>query len=120
MNWIAPLLSGACAGLLGALCGVGGGIVMVPAFVLLLGLPQKTAVATSLAVIVPIALVSTARYAQSQLIDWQVAGMTAVGAVGAAYLGTDLMKSLSNLMLTRVFGVVLIVFGIKMLFFTKA
>ena len=46
---------GIAAGLLGALCGVGGGIVMVPAFVAALGFEQKKAVATSLAVIVVIA-----------------------------------------------------------------
>ena len=51
--------TGVIAGLLGALCGVGGGIVMVPAFVTVLGFEQKKAVATSLAVIVIIALVAT-------------------------------------------------------------
>ena len=46
------LLVGAAAGLAGALCGVGGGILMVPAFVLVLGMGQKHAVATSLAIVV--------------------------------------------------------------------
>ena len=43
-------LIGICSGVLGALCGIGGGIVMVPAFVGLLGLTHKQAVATSMAV----------------------------------------------------------------------
>lgn len=120
MIWIIALLVGVCAGLLGALCGVGGGIIMVPAFVMLMGLTQKHAVATSLAVIVPMAVVSTARYAPSGLIDWRITAATAFGAVVAAYFGTELMKSMSNLTLTRLFGAVVILFGIKMLFFTKA
>lgn len=120
MIWLIALAVGACAGLLGALCGVGGGIVMVPAFVLFMGLSQKYAVATSLAVIVPMAIVSTARYAQSGLVDWRITAATAVGSIIAAYFATDLMKSMSNLALTRIFGAVVIVFGIKMLFFTKA
>ena len=93
---------------------------MVPAFVMLLGLSQKHAVATSLAVIVPMALVSSARYSQSGLIDWRLAAAAAAGSMVTAYFATDLMKSMSNLALTRLFGAVVIVFGIKMLFFTKA
>ena len=119
MNWLVAIVVGVCAGLLGALCGVGGGVVMVPAFVSLLGLSQKHAVATSLAVILPMAIVSTTKYAQAQLIDWRIAGAAAVGAMVAAYFGTDLMKSMSNAQLTRIFGLLLVVFGIKMLFFTK-
>lgn len=121
MTWLLTALAvGACAGLLGALFGVGGGIIMVPAFVMLLGLSQKQAVATSLAVIVPIALVSTLRYTQSELVVWRLVAASAAGSMIAAYLGTDLMKSMSNLTLTRLFGAVVIVFGVKMLFFTKA
>ncbi len=121
MTWLLTALAiGACAGLLGALCGVGGGIVMVPAFVMLLGLSQKHAVATSLAVIVPMAVVSSLRYAQSGLIDWRIAAAAATGSIITAYFGTEVMKSMSNLALTRLFGAVVILFGIKMLFFTKA
>ena len=120
MNGLIALVVGACAGLLGALCGVGGGIVMVPAFVLLLGLSQKQAVATSLAVILPMALVATLRYSQSNLVHWKIMAATALGSVIAAYFGTDLMRDLSNLRLTRIFGVIVTLFGIKMLFFTKA
>jgi uncharacterized membrane protein YfcA len=77
-------------------------------------------VATSLAVIVPMALVSTFRYASDDLIHWRLVAATALGSVVAAYFGTDLMKSMSNVTLTRIFGGLVIVFGIKMLFFTKA
>ncbi len=120
MTWLTAVLIGTTAGLLGALCGVGGGIIMVPAFVALLGLSQKSAVATSLAVMIPMALVSTLRYSQSQLVDWRVTLAAAAGSMLTAYFATDLMRSLSNLALTRLFGAVVIVFGVKMLFFTKA
>jgi len=107
---------GITAGLLGALCGVGGGIVMVPAFVAALGFEQKKAVATSLAVIVIIASVATINNSrQTDLIDWKVVGLTAVCAALAAWFGTDLMHKLSNQHLTKLFGVVLLVFGTKML-----
>ena len=109
-------LVGIAAGLLGALCGVGGGIVMVPAFVTALGFEQKKAVATSLAVIVVAAIISTINNSrQPGLIDWKVVALVAVGAALAAWFGTDLMHKLSNQHLTRLFGVVLLVFGVKML-----
>lgn len=111
-------VTGVIAGLLGALCGVGGGIVMVPAFVTVLGFEQKKAVATSLAVIVIIALVATLNTSlrkEPGLIDWRVVTLAAVAAALAAWFGTDLMHKLSNQYLSRIFGVVLLVFGIKML-----
>lgn len=110
--------TGVIAGLLGALCGIGGGIVMVPAFVTALGFDQKKAVATSLAVIVIVSLVATLNTSLRRgesLIDWRVVALAAAAAALAAWFGTDLMHKLSNQYLTRLFGVVLLVFGIKML-----
>ncbi len=119
---VVPIIAlgvGITAGLLGALCGVGGGIIMVPAFVMALGLSQKSAVASSLAVMIPMAVVATWRYAQSALIDWRIVFFTALGSSIAAYFGTDLMRSLENQTLTRLFGALVTVMGVKMLFFTK-
>ncbi len=110
--------TGIAAGLLGALCGVGGGIVMVPVFVTALGFEQKKAVATSLAVIIIVSVVATLNISlrkEESLIDWRVVAFTAVAAALAAWFGTDLMYKLSNQHLTRLFGVILLVFGAKML-----
>ncbi|MEJ6570420.1 MAG: sulfite exporter TauE/SafE family protein [Akkermansiaceae bacterium] len=110
--------TGITAGLLGALCGVGGGIVMVPVFVTALGFEQKKAVATSLAVIIIVSVVATLNSSlrkEESLIDWRVVAFTAVAAALAAWFGTDLMYKLSNQHLTRLFGVILLVFGAKML-----
>lgn len=110
------LLAGVLAGLLGALCGVGGGIVMVPIFIQILNLDQKTAVATSLAVIVVTAIVATSNnIIKSDIIDWKIAGIAAVGAIISAWFGADLMKTLSNATLNTIFACCLIVFGVLML-----
>ena len=111
------IVVGLVAGLLGALCGVGGGIVMVPAFVGLLGFTPQKAIATSLAVIVVTSLVSSANNASKagHLIDWKIVAFVGAASAVAAWFGTDLMRSLSNQTLTRIFGVVLVVFGARML-----
>lgn len=107
---------GLLAGAIAALCGVGGGIVMVPAFVYFLGVEQKAAVATSIAVIVPTSLVALARFSQAGLVQWNVFWPTAAGAVLAAWFATGWLRRLSNEQLTRIFAVLLIVVGITMLF----
>jgi hypothetical protein len=119
---ITGLIVGLAAGLAGALCGVGGGILMVPAFVLALGMGQKHAVATSLAIVVVTALAGTANHVlrKSDLIDWRLVACTAVGAAVAAWYGTELMRNMSNQQLTRIFGILLILVGARMLMLKTA
>lgn len=114
---IIGLLLGTAAGLVGALCGVGGGILMVPAFAVVLKMDQKNAVATSLAIVVVTALMGTLNHVTSgtKLIDWRIVMFTAVGAGAAAWFGTDLMRSLSSQTLTKVFGVLMVLVGVRML-----
>jgi len=116
MATLISILAGVLAGLMGALCGVGGGIIMVPIFVSLLGLGQKQAVATSLAVIFFTSISATVNNIKNtDLIHWHIVIPAAIGAVIAAWLGSDWMRTLSNDTLTKVFGGILIVFGAKML-----
>lgn len=117
---LTALAIGVLSGVVAALCGVGGGVVMVPAFVALLGLEQKTAVATSLAIIIPTALTATIQNARNDLVHWQFAAITAVSAATFAYFGAGWLKNLSNERLTQIFGVVLIVFGVRMLWQGRA
>lgn len=113
---ILAVIVGIAAGLLGALCGVGGGIIMVPAFVGLLGLEHKQAVATSLAVIIVTALAATLNNARANnLIDWKIVLIVGLASALAAWFGSDLMRGMSNQTLTRIFGCLLVVFGTRML-----
>jgi uncharacterized membrane protein YfcA len=112
---LTAILIGVLSGVVAALCGVGGGVVMVPAFVTLLGLPQKQAVATSLAIIIPTALTATIQNNRAGLVDWKLVLVTMVSSSLLAYLGAGWLKSMSNESLSKIFGVVLIVFGLRML-----
>ena len=117
MKFLIPaILIGLVAGMLGALCGVGGGLVMVPAFVLGLGLEHKSAVATSMAVIIVTAISATLNNARTNhLIDWKIVLAVGLASAVTAWFGSDLMRSLSNQTLTRIFGAALVLFGARML-----
>jgi uncharacterized protein len=107
-------------GVVAALCGVGGGVVMVPAFVLLLGMNQKMAVATSLAIIIPTALTATLQNARNDYVNWKFAAVTAISAAVFAHFGAGWLRSMSDERLTRIFGAVLLIFGARMLIQGKA
>ena len=114
---VLAIVIGLAAGLLGALLGVGGGIIMVPAFVYLLKMDMKAAIVTSMAVILVTAISATLNNAtdRDSLIDWRVVAFTGTAAAVAAWIGSDLMRSLSNQTLTKAFGVVLILAGLRAL-----
>jgi hypothetical protein len=85
------VLVGLVAGLLSGLFGVGGGVLIVPALVLLLRYEQRRATGTSLAAIVPIATVGVISYATSGDVAWIPALILAAGAVIGAQGGSWLL-----------------------------
>ena len=81
---------GALAGLLSGLLGVGGGIVLVPGFTQLVGMPVKRAIGSSLACVAIFAVPGTVTHAALGNIDWRFALLLAVGVVPGARLGAGL------------------------------
>lgn len=82
---------GLFAGLLSGMFGVGGGVVIVPLLVLLLGYPQRLASGTSLAAIIPAASIGVISYALTDDVAWIPALILAAGAVIGAQVGTWLL-----------------------------
>ena len=109
------LLIGALGGAVAALCGVGGGVIMVPAFVYLLSLKQNVAAATSLAIIIPTAAAATFQNTRNGLVDWKVFAGTVAGAVIVAFFAAPWLQKLSSDQLRRIFAVVMIAVGVQML-----
>lgn len=118
-NILLCLLAGVVSGGVAALCGVGGGIILVPAFVFFFDMPQKNAVATSLAAIILTSLAASIRNTGNQLVDWKVAVPVALSAAVVAWFAADWLRQLSNLLLTRIFAVVMITVGARMLWLAK-
>ena len=111
-----PLLAliGAAAGVLSGLLGVGGGIIMVPALVIV-GFGQHRAQATSLAAIVPIAVVGAFFFGRAANVDFVAAVVLAAGSLVGVRIGALLMHRLSEVLLARIFGAFMIVVAITLL-----
>ena len=114
---IPPLLLaaiGAGAGILSGLLGIGGGVVMVPALVMA-GLGQHRAQTTSLAAIVPIAIVGAILFGQAANVDVGAAVVLAAGSLVGVRAGALLMHRLSEVLLARVFAAFLVVVAVTLL-----
>ena len=114
METFIAILIGAVGGVVAALCGVGGGVVMVPAFVYLLKMGQKTAVATSLAAIIFTAVATSLRNHGNGFIRWEVALTAGIAGAVVGWFAADWLKEFRDVTLTRLFATVIIVFGIAM------
>jgi uncharacterized membrane protein YfcA len=99
---------GGAAGLLSALFGVGGGIVIVPALIAR-GWQAHRATATSLAAIGATAAFGTARYALDDLVVWHDALLIGLPAVLGVVLGTTLAKRVRGPYLQLAFACVMVV-----------
>jgi uncharacterized membrane protein YfcA len=109
------VLVGLSAGVLSVLLGVGGGIIIVPALAFFAGMDIKVATGTSLAVIIPTAIVGAVKRAQLGQIDWRIALLVALGAIAGAVIGDRLVQSVSDVLLKRVFAALLIITAGRML-----
>jgi len=118
--WWGLVVLGICAGVLSGTLGLGSGILIIPALVLLFHFPQKSAQGTCLAVMVPMALVGALRYKLNPdvEVDMVSVGWLAAGAVAGALLGTELAKRLPSVVLRRSFAVFMVIVALKMLLTT--
>jgi uncharacterized membrane protein YfcA len=92
---------GFLAGTLGSLVGVGGGVIVGPALLALAALGERQATGTSIAVIVPTMLVALWRRSSQGHVNWTLAAICAVGAVGGAFLGSALAGRLPEIVIRR-------------------
>ncbi|MFT3688757.1 sulfite exporter TauE/SafE family protein [Paenirhodobacter sp.] len=88
---IPPILIGMGVGILGAIMGVGGGFIMVPAMIYLLGMPTKVVIGTSLFQVITVSAFTTMMHAvTNQSVDIVLALLLILGGVIGAQLGTQL------------------------------
>jgi uncharacterized protein len=108
MELLAAVL-GLLGGVLAGLFGVGGGILFVPTLVLVLGLTQVHAEATSLLAILPAVVVGAWRQQRYGNVDRRAALLVGLGSVAGVAGGVELAKALPEDVLRRLFAIFMLI-----------
>lgn len=110
------LAIGLIGGLLSGAFGVGGGIILVPLLVTFAGLDQRRASAASLLAILPTSIAGSITYIANGEIDFVAAAFIAVGAIGGAVIGANLLKRIPIVWLRWSFIALLLIVAVRLLF----
>lgn len=108
------IVVGVLAGFLAGLFGIGGGILVVPGLVFVLGMNQRLAHGTSLAAVLPISVASLATYAVNDNVDWTVAVLLSLGSAIGVLAGTAYLHIAKTRTLTVLFAMILIASAIRL------
>jgi uncharacterized membrane protein YfcA len=112
---IAPLLLGFGTGILTVLLGVGGGFIIVPAMIYLLGMPARIVVGTSLAMMLAVSAATTFIHSVStHSVDIVLAGLLLVGSVFGAQYGAVLATRLKPDLLRLALAVLILLVALRM------
>ncbi len=111
------LLLGLMTGILSGLIGIGGAIIIIPSLVLGFGMSQHTAQGTTLALMVPpIGLLAAWTYYKAGFVDFKVAALICLGFFVGGFIGARFVTDIPDLLLRRIFGLVLLLAALKMIF----
>lgn len=114
------IIIGLSAGILSGLVGVGGGIIMVPLFVLFLGLTQHNAQGLSLAVMLPpVTFLAVYNYHTAGTggnIDWRIAIMVSILFIIGGFIGSKIALQIDQRMLRKIFGVFMLIVAVRLIF----
>jgi len=111
---------GLAAGVLSGMIGIGGGIIIVPALVFILGFSQQKAQGTSLGLLLlPVGILAVFNYYKQGYIDIKVIGIMCVTFVLGGWLGSKLSLSMPQETVKKIFAILLMVVAAKMLFLDK-
>lgn len=114
-GWLRPALAGAAAGLVNGFFGGGGGMLLVPLLAGWCGLGQRKAFATSVAVILPLCVLSAAIYLFRGGVELLPALPYLLGGLAGGLLGGKLFKGVSMTWLRRGFALLILYGGVKAL-----
>ena len=108
---------GLMAGVFSGTLGVGGAIIVIPSLIFFMGLTQHQAQGTSLAFMVPPAtLMAAINYSKNGYVNWKYALVLAVMFFVGTYFGSLLSVSLNEKVLKKIFGGLMLLVALKMIF----
>jgi uncharacterized membrane protein YfcA len=111
---------GLLAGVLSGLVGLGGGVIIVPALVFILGFSQHQAQGTSLGILLlPAGIFAVMGYYKRGYIDIKAVLLLFVGFLVGGLVGSKISLSVSEVTLKKIFAIALLLIAVKVLFFDK-
>lgn len=114
------LVIGLAAGILSGMFGVGGGIIIVPALVFLLGMTHHQAQGTSLGLmLLPIGILAAVNYYKTGNLDVKAGLLIAVAFVVGGWFGSKIALDINEALLKKLFGILMMVVAVKLIFFSK-
>ena len=116
-NKLYLILTGTVTGVANGFFGGGGGMIVVPLLTFLLKVKTKAAHATAIAIILPITVAASVIYFLKGSFDFGVGIPSGAGVVAGGAVGAWLLGKLSAKWIIRVFAVVMLAAGVKLLFF---
>lgn len=111
---IKTILIGSVTGVVNGLFGSGGGTIIVPALVFLIGLEEHKAHATAILIILPLSIVSTIVYFTHGIIRFDIAIIVTLGGIIGGFIGARLLNKIPNNILRKIFGIFMIIAAIKL------
>lgn len=116
-SWPALFFLGVAAGIISGSLGIGGGVILVPALVLIFSFNQKVAQGMSLGIMVPMVILGAFRYWKHPdiPIDIPVVLIVICGALIGTMIGTHVAHLLPAQVLRKLFAILLIIVAVRML-----
>lgn len=114
-NKIKLLSIGLITGLINGLFGSGGGTIVVPALVFLLGIDDHKAHATAISIILPLSAISTVVYFINKSINLKIAFLVTIGGIIGSIIGAKNLNKIPVHILRKIFGSVIIYTAIRMI-----
>jgi uncharacterized protein len=111
------ILIGVTAGILSGFIGIGGGIIIVPGLIYLIGLTQLQAQGTSLALMLPpIGILAFMHYYKEGNVDLKLAGIVAITFVIGGFFGAKLAHKVDENLVKIIFGAIMLLIAIKLIY----
>ena len=106
---------GLITGIANGLFGSGGGTLVVPALVFLLGIEDYKAHATAISIILPLSIISTLIYFKNNIIRFDIVAVVVLGGVFGSFIGAKFLKKIPTQILRKVFGFIIIITALRMI-----
>lgn len=115
-DMIKKMLIGLFAGIASGLFSIGGGMIVVPALIYLLGIEDKKARGTTIFCILPMVITSGSFYYKNNYINWNISLLCAIGGIIGGYIGAKALKKIPVKYLKILFILFLLYASYKMIF----